>query len=70
VFSWAMIFAPAACSHSLPSAWSKCQCVLQMRDGVSAEIRQRFYHLSLRHPDAGVDQYFAIGTREHADTAA
>src|SRR5258706_12681606 len=23
-----MIFAPAECSQSLPSAWSKCQCVL------------------------------------------
>jgi hypothetical protein len=25
VFSWAVILAPAWCSHSFPSVWSKCQ---------------------------------------------
>ena len=28
VFAWAMIAAPSALSHPLPSAWSKCQWVL------------------------------------------
>ena len=81
VFSWARIAAPSPCSHSLPSAWSKCQWVLiRCRIGSGPRLasasaicgREAVMPASTRSLPSlpGQDRDVAAGAFEHADIAA